>query len=221
MGMLLFVQLVTGLILPYVLLQPLTTPPAGFLATAAAMASQVRINVLLLFVGGAIPVGISIAIRQAARERSQGLWLWLMTLAAANFILQLIENAHWLTLLSVSQAYAGAGAADAPQFELIAVGVRAAWKWAHYSHIFVVVSWLFALFLFMFRLAGVPRVVTAVGMFTCALHFLGITLPVFAGYRMPFAMLFGMPLAFPIIALAGWLMVRGLPEPQATRGAEA
>ena len=34
-GMLLLVHLATGLIVPYVLLLPLTTPPAGFLETAA------------------------------------------------------------------------------------------------------------------------------------------------------------------------------------------
>ncbi len=77
-GMLLLVHLATGLIVPYVLLQPLTRLPAAFLDTAAGMSSQVRLNVFLLFVGGAISVGISIAAWPVVRERSYRLGLCLL-----------------------------------------------------------------------------------------------------------------------------------------------
>jgi hypothetical protein len=212
-GALLVAQLATGLIVPYVLLQPLTAAPAVFLENAARMSSLVRFNVLLLFVGGAIPVGTSIATWSVVRERSQGLGLWLMSLALINFTLQILENSHWLTMLSVSQAYVEAGAPDGERFRTLGIAVRSAWKWAHYSHIFAVVGWLFTLFLLLFRTARAPRAITALGMSLSMLHFIGITLPAFAGYRMPFPTLFGMPLGFGILALAAWLMARGFREP--------
>lgn len=56
------------------------------------------------------------------------------------------------------------------------------------------------------------RALAGVGMLLCLSHFVGITLPVFAGYRMPFPMFFGAPLSLAILALAGWAMVRGLGE---------
>lgn len=212
-GMLLLAHLVTGLILPYVLLLPLTTPPAGFLDTAAGMSTQVRFNVLLLFVGGALSVGISVATWPAVRERRYGLGLWLLALAVANFTLQMVENSHWLSMLSVSQAYAEAGAADARLFQSLGIVVRSGFKWAHYSHILVVVGWLFALYCILFRCALVPRALAAIGMVACLLHFTGITLPAFAGFRMPFPEFFGMPLGLANLALAAWLMVKGFKEP--------
>lgn len=220
-GMLLLVQLATGLLVPYLLLFPLTTPPAGFLDAAAGMSALVRLNVLLLFVGGAVSVAIAVAVWPAVRERSYRLGIWLVALAVVNFTLQIIENSHWLTMLSVSQAYAEAGAAEAERFQLLGMVVRSAFKWAHYSHILIVVGWLFTLYWLLFRCAMVPRALAALGMITSVLQFIGITLPTFAGYRMPFPELFGMPLGVTNLALAVWLMAKGFKEPCTTPGTEA
>lgn len=220
-GMLLLVQLATGLVVPYVMLSPLTTLPAGFLETAAGMSTQVRLNVLLLFVGGAVSVGISVAAWPAVRERSYRLGLWLLALAVVNFTLQIVENGHWLSMLSVSQAYAEAGAADTGLFQSLGIVVRSAWKWAHYSHILVVVGWLFTLYCLLFRCTMVPRALAVIGMGASVLQFTGITLPAFAGYRMPFPELFGMPLGLANLVLAVWLMAKGFKEPYVTPGAEA
>ena len=220
-GMMLLVHLATGLIVPYVLLQPLTQLPAAFLETAAAMSSQVRLNVFLLFVGGAISVGISIAVWPVVRERSYRLGLWLLALAAVNFTLQIVENSHWLSMLTVSQAYTEAGAADAGSFQSLGIVVRSAWKWAHYSHILVVVGWIFIFHCLLFRCALVPRALAFIGMVTSVLQVSGITLPVFAGFRMPFPEFFGMPLGLANLVLAGWLMAKGFKDSHGTPRAEA
>jgi hypothetical protein len=220
-GVLLPVHLATGLIVPYVLLHPLTTLPAGFLETAAGMSMQVRLNVLLLFLGGAVPVGIAVAAWPVVRQRGHALGLWLLALAAVNLSLQAIENGHWLSMLSLSQAYAAAGAADAGSFQSLAIVVRSAWKWAHYSHILVVVGWIIVLYSLIYRCALVPRALAAIGLVTAMLQVIGITLPVFLGYRMPFPELFGMPLGLAYLALALRLMARGFKEPQGTLRAEA
>ncbi|TPW12359.1 MAG: hypothetical protein FD129_1478 [bacterium] len=199
----------TSLQRAYVVLKPITTAPAGFLETAAAMDGLVRFNILLLFLGGALSVGISAAVWPVVRERGYRLGLWMLALAAANFTLQLIENAHWLTMLSVSHAYADADAAGAEAYRPIGIAVRSAWRWAHYSHILVVVGWFFALYAALFRSRVMPRALSAAGMATCGLHFVGITLPIFAGYRMPLPMLFGMPLGVATLAAAIWLMAKG------------
>ena len=215
-GVLLLVHLATGLIVPYVLLRPLTASPADFLDIAAGMAPAVRLNVLLLFVGGTIPLGISIAAWPSIRERSHRLGLWLLALALANFTLQIIENAHWLSMLSVSQAYAGAGPESAELFRPLGIVVRSAWKWTHYSHLLVVVGWIFTLHLVFLRSSLAPRALAAAGMFTSVLQVIGITLPVFAGYRMPFPELFGMPLGVANVALAGWLIAKGFHDGKPT-----
>ena len=97
-GVLLLLHLATGLIVPYVLLQPLTKLPASFLETAAEMSLRVRLNVLLLFLGGALPVGIAVTAWPVVRERSRALGLWLLTLAVANLSQQVVENGNWLSM---------------------------------------------------------------------------------------------------------------------------
>jgi hypothetical protein len=213
-GLLLLVQLVTGLILPYVLLLPVSTPAGAFLSSAAPMAGTVRLSVLMLFVGGAVSLGIATALWPAVRDRQHSLGLWLLALAVINFSLQLIENAHWLSLLSISQAYASAGPDDSSTFQALGLAAHASFRWAHYSHILIVVAWLFTLYLLLYRGAMVPRPIAAFGMGAASLHFIGITLPAFGGYRMPYPDLFGAPLGLAGLVLALWLMARGFADPE-------
>jgi hypothetical protein len=211
---LLLVQLATGLILPYVLLHPVSSRSGAFLDSAAGMAGTLRLCVMMLFVGGAASLAIAILAWPAVRERAPRLALCLVALAAINFGLQLIENAHWLTLLTISQAYASASGADSGAFHAVGAAAHASFRWAHYSHILIVVGWLFTLFLLVWSARLAPRAIAAFGMGTACLHFTGIILPAFGGYRMPYPNLFGSPLAFAILALASWLAVRGFAEEQ-------
>ncbi len=216
-GFLLLVQLVTGLILPYALLLPLSAPAGAFLESAAPMAGTVRLSVLMLFVGGAVSLGIAMALWPAVRERQHSLGLWLLALAVINFSLQLIENAHWLSLLSMSEAYASASPADAAIFQGLGLAAHASFRWAHYSHILIVVAWLFTLYLLLYRGAMVPRPMAAFGMGAASLHFIGITLPAFAGYRMPYPDLFGAPLGVASLVLGLWLMAKGFANAEPRR----
>ena len=218
-GLLLLLQLVTGLILPYVLLSSVSSPAGAFLDSAAGMAGTIRLSVLMLFVGGAASLGIATLVWPAVRENRQLLGLWLLALAAINFTLQLVENAHWLSLLSISQAYA-AGGADPGIFQALGMAAHASFRWAHYSHILVVVLWLFTLYLLLYRGAMVPRPIAAFGMGGALLHFVGIILPAFGFYRMPYSDLFGVPIGLAGLVLALWLIARGFAN-AASRGGEA
>lgn len=60
----------------------------------------------------------------------------------------------------------------------------------------------------------IPRVLAVIGMAACVLQFTGITLPVFAGYRMPFPEFFGMPLGLANLVVAGWLLAKGFNDPE-------
>lgn len=210
-GALLLVHLATGLIVPYVMLVPLQH---HFLEQAAGMAGLVRLSVLLLVIGGAVSALISIAAWPLVRERGgYRLGLFVLALSVVNFVLQIVENSHWLTMVSVSQAYATANAAEASQIQGLALVVQSATRWAHYSHIGVVVGWLFAFYALLFRCAMVPWALAVVGMIASVSQFVGITLPVFADYRMPNPELFGIPLGLVNLVLAGWMLTKGFKDP--------
>ena len=80
-GILLFVQLV-GLILPFILLLPITT--TDFLDNAARVAPQIRVAVLLLFANGALTIGIAIAAFPVLREYGSRMAFWLPAVMAGK-----------------------------------------------------------------------------------------------------------------------------------------
>ena len=221
-GALLFAHLATGLTVPYMLLQPLAKSP-GFLENAAASASLIRLCVLTLFAGGALTIGVAVAAMPVLRRHGRALSLWLLALAVVNCSLQAVENAGWLSMLSLSQEYAKAGATDTGLFQTLGASVYSAWRWVHYSHLLAVGCWILVLFCLLWRSALVPRVLAAFGLLTALMQISGITLPALLGYRSVMEM--GMPLGVVYLALILWLLVRGFEErrgalPAGARGAE-
>src|SRR5438132_1764477 len=118
-GVLLLIHLLTGLVPPYIMLRPLNEP-LKFNANDPGNAFQVRLSVLLLFVGGAITVAIAVAALPVFRQYSSAIAVWVIALAIANFSLQCIENAAWMSMFTLSQGYAKVAAADAGAYNLIA-----------------------------------------------------------------------------------------------------
>jgi hypothetical protein len=205
-GMLLLLHLAAGLIVPFILLHPLVTPP-GFLASAVGVPNQVRAAVLLLFVGSAITIVIASTAWPVFRQYSSAMALCLVALAVAGFSLQAVDNAHILSMLSLSQEYAKAGAAQADLFQALALGVGAARKWSHYTALLVAVSWILLLYSVLYRFRLVPRTLAAFGLVGSMLQITGVTLPGFLGY--PPETRLAVPLAPAYVALAVWLMVKG------------
>ena len=212
-GALVFLHLIVGLTTPYILMTPLNKAPTAFLAGAAERAVPLRLAVMMLFVGAGVVVGIVAAALPIFRTRSEALTVWLVAMAAANLALQASENAGFLSMLSLSQEYVKAGAVEAGPFLAPALVVRAAWRWAHYTHLLVQVSWMLLLYVLLFRHALVPRLLAGIGAIACLLQLGGITLPALLGYRLPSQEAFGIPLGGAYLALAGWLLVRGFEDP--------
>ena len=215
-GMLLFVQL-AGLIVPFVLLRPLMTGSRDYLANAAAASVQIKVAVFLLFANCALTIGISIAAFPVFRQYSHSLALLLVAVSAIMFSLQAVDNAHLLSMLSLSQQYAQAGGRD-ELFQALAVVVGANRRWVHFSELLVIDCWIFLLCGLVFRFALVPRALAVFGLITVMLHFTGITLPLFLGYHS--VTLMGATMALSHIALALWLMARGFAETAPQPGAE-
>lgn len=209
LGLLLLLHLITGLITPYVLLQQLSRPLT--LATINSVSSfQVRLAIMMLFAGGALPIVIAIAGMPAFRKYSYAMALWLFGVAIANFSLQGGEIAGYMSLFTLTQNSPNAGAADPAVYELVGAAVRSAWKWIHYTHLLVMVAWIFSLGLVFWKSALLPRVFGALLMIGALLQITGITLPQFLAYPSPMPMLMGMPLGFIYLACSIWLMVKGL-----------
>jgi Domain of unknown function (DUF4386) len=217
-GVLLLLHLALGLTVPFIMLHPLISLP-GFLASAAGVANQTRTAVLIFFVGSALAIAIASAAWRVFREYSSAMALWLFALAVASFALQAVDNSHILSMLSLSQAYAEAGAAKADLFQGLALVVGSARKWSHYSFLLVVGCWILLLFSLLYRFRLVPRVLAALGMIGAVLQIAGVSLRGLLGY--PPETRLAMPLAPAYVLLALWLMVKGFDERQRPLSADA
>src|SRR5450759_1297681 len=217
-GMLLLAHLTGGLIVPFIMLHPLVSSP-GFLVSAAGVATQVRAAVLLLFAGSAMAIAVACTGWQVFRQYSSAMALWLVALAVATFSLQAVDNARILSMLSLSQEYASAGAAKADLFQGLALVVGAARKWSHYTFLLTVGSWILLLFSLLFRFRLVPRALAGFGIIGAALQIAGVSLRGLLGY--PPETRLAMPLAPAYVLLAVWLMVKGFDERHPPIQAEA
>ncbi len=204
-GALLFVQL-TGLIVPFVLLHPLTTGPRDYLANAAGASFQIKLAVFLLFANCALTIGITIAAWPVFRQHSEAMALWLLAASVIMFALQAVDNAHILSMLSLSQQYAQAGGPDG-LFQTLAAVVGSTRRWMHFTELLVIDCWIFLLYSILYRFALVPRALAAFGLLTVILHFIGIPLPGFLGYSV--VTLMGVPMGLSHLTLALWLTVKG------------
>ena len=207
-GVLLLIQL-AGLIVPFVLLHSLTTGPRDFLANAAGASLQIRVAVFLLFANCALTIGISIAAWPVFRQYSERMALWLVAASVIMFGLQAVDNAHILSMLSLSQQYAQAGGPD-ELFQTLAAVVGSTRRWVHFTELLVIDSWIFLLYSVLYRFVLVPRALAAFGLLTVILHFTGIPLPAFLGYGI--VTLMGVPMGLSHLALASWMMARGFAE---------
>ena len=214
-GMLLFVQLV-GLTLPFILLMPITT--TGFLENAAGLAFQIRVAVLLLFANGALTIGIAIAAFPVLREQGYRMALWFLAVSVIWLSMQAVDNAHILSMLSLSQRYAEGGASNAELFGALGALARSSRRWAHYTELLVIDTWFFVFYGLLFRLSLVPRPLAGFGLIMVIVHAAGITLPMFIGYRSVPPL--GFSLALSHLALGSWLVAKGFDEARRTLPAD-
>ncbi|PWT93296.1 MAG: hypothetical protein C5B55_04770 [Blastocatellia bacterium] len=205
-GILILLHLIVGLTTPYIILRPLG---ASFDASALVNGAQVRLAVMLLFLGGALTIAIALNGWSTFREYSFTFATWLIALAIANFALQCVENATWMSLFTFSREYAKANAGEVSLFHVTGIGLRMIWKWVHYTHLLIMVSWMFLLGVMLWRSTVVPQTLAVLLPLGSLLQIFGITLPQFIPYPTPPMTLMGLPLGIVYLALAVWLIVRG------------
>jgi len=205
-GVMLLVHL-AGLIVPFILLLPIARP--DFLENAAEFSFQIKTAVFLLFLNGALTLGIAITGWPIFRRHSERTALWLLFFSIIWFVMQAVDNVHLLAMLSLSQRYAETGGPE-DLFRTLAATVSSTRKWAHYTELLIIDTWIFMLYGLFFRFALVPRALAAFALLTVALHTTGITIPLFLDYGM--VTLMGASMALGHVGLAGWLMVKGFGE---------
>jgi hypothetical protein len=160
LGALVLAQMVGGVLVNFVLTAPLFGVP-GFLVDAAAHPRRLGLSVLVGLALGAVSVAIAITAFPVFRQHSQAMALWLVSLAVVSLALAAVENMNVMSMLSLSQAYAKAGAAEREQFQALRVVVASGRNWAHFVGLIFGGSTLFVLYAILYRFARIPRALAA------------------------------------------------------------
>ena len=206
-GVLLLLQFIGGLLVNFVFMEPVFAAP-GFLSNAAGHSLLISVSVLLgLADRPHLARHRAITGYQVFRQYSQVMALWFLSLAVAGFTLNAVENINLMSMLTLSQAYAKAAAADHDLFQALRGVVASARNWAHYIGLIGGGSSLLVFYSLLFRFALVPRLLAACGIGAVALQMIAVAMPLF-GQSILFQML--APLAIVQLIATVWLLTKGL-----------
>jgi hypothetical protein len=209
-GLLLLLQLGAALTLPFILAKPLAGGSPAFLTAGAAHAGQIRGAVLLSLVGAALTVYLGLTLFAVLRRFSLSAALWFVVVCAISATLDLVQGATLLSMLSFSQAFGTAGAAEAELYPVVGAAVAAARRAAHSMQLVGIGAWLMVFYGSLWRFHLVPRVLAGLGLLGVSLQFTGVTLMMILGY--PVLGELAMPLLPIQLTVAGWLLLKGLFE---------
>jgi hypothetical protein len=203
LAILLLIQLAAAPIANFMLVGPVFQGDGGFLVNAAPHATALANATLLSFALAAVSAGIAVVLWPVLRPASERLALALAILAAAGIALAGLEATAMLSMLSLSQAYAAAGAPDEALYQGLRGVVGAQRNWAHLMHLLASGATLLAMYAALFRLRLVPRGLTGFGMLASLSQMIAVTKPLFGGWVI-FPML--APLGLANLLLIGWLL---------------
>jgi hypothetical protein len=211
-GVLFLLQLVTGVVVNFVLLAPVFAAP-GFLVNAAGHSLQVSLSVLLDLAAGLLTIGIATTAFQVFRHYSHAMALWFFAVSVVSASLSVGEGISVMSLLSLSEAYTKANLTDPMLFQALRVVVASARNWTHYISMIVAGCSLFVFYSALLRFALVPRALAAFGLGAVLLQITAVAMPLF-GKDVLFLLL--MPVGLSQLFLSLWLTVKGLPSPNRT-----
>jgi len=208
-GVLTIIQMVGGGMVNFTLEAPLFGAP-GFLVNAASHSQQLGLAVLFGLVTEALWVGIAITAFPIFCRGSQAMALWFIALAVVILAVAVVENAAVMSMVSLSEAYAKASAAEREQIQIIKIVVASARNWAHYMARIFDGGAIFVFYVVLYRFALVPRALAGFGLIAVMLMVTAVAMPVF-GHDVVFPML--APLGLSQLILAVWLITKGFRGP--------
>jgi hypothetical protein len=180
-----------------------------FLSTAAANAATIKTGVVLFLVNCALPIAIGITAWRVFRRYSQPMAMWLIVLGVIMLVMQAADTVQIMSMLALSQHYLESGStADGSQ--IVAASMRTTRRFAHYLELFAIDLWLMMFYSILLRFGLVPRLLAGFALVTVLVQFFAVPVPGFLGYGINTNL--GVPMAFGIVGVAGWLMVKGFDQ---------
>jgi hypothetical protein len=186
-----------------------TLDPSSDLATIHPNSTQVIVGVLLQFVNDAAVIGIAVLLYPFLKRYGESLALWYVGLKIIEAGAYVVARVMTLSLITVSEKYVAAGAADAPDFEAVRSVFLGGIYWAGQMGTVAFVLGGFALYGLLYRSSLVPRFISVWGLIAVVLLIAAnLAAPDPSGDFQP-AMLLFLPMVLNELFLAIWLIAKG------------
>jgi len=206
-GILLLLQLIAALTLPFILSKPITFGSPAFLTAVTENSFQIRSAVLLSFVGSALTVYLGITAFPVFRLYSKSAALLFLVVCAVSCTLDLVQAGTMMSMLSISNEFVNSGTAKSELYQVVGAAVASARRSAHSTQLLAIGAWMFVFYISMLRFKLIPRVLSVIGVIGVLLQFIGVTLMMLLGYRLIGQM--AMPLLPIQITVGVWLIIKG------------
>jgi hypothetical protein len=210
-GILLLFQLAAALTLPFILSKPVTFGSPAFLTAVPEYSLQIRLAVVLSFVGSALTVSLGITAFQMFWRHSKSAALLFVVVCALSCTLDVVHGATIMSMLSISNQFVTSDSAKPELYQVVGAVVASARRSAHIMQLVAIGAWMFVFYLLLFRFKLVPRVLAGLGSLGVTLQFIGVTLMMLLGY--PSIGEMAMPLLPIQISVALWLIIKGFNDP--------
>jgi hypothetical protein len=204
-GVLILIQMAGGVMVNFVLEAPLFGAP-GFLVNAASHPQQLGLAALLGLVTEALTVAIAVTAFPIFWQHTRSMTLWFVALAVVCLAVAVVENAAVMSMVSLSEAYAKAGAVEREQLQTVRVVVASARNWPHFMGRAFDGVVIFVFYAVLRRFALIPRGLAAFGLIAAMLQVTAVSMPLF-GHAVVFPML--APLGLSQLIVAAWLITKG------------
>lgn len=206
-GILLLLQLVAALTLPFILSKPITFGSPAFLAAVTAHAFQIRFAVLLSFIGAGLTVYLGVTAFQVFKLYNFSVALLFVVVCGISCTLDVTQAGTIMSMLSISNEFVTSGSANPEIYRIIGGAVASARRSAHIMQLVAIAAWMYVFYISLLRFKLIPQLLSLIGVVGVTLQFVGVTLMMLLGHRAIGQM--AMPLLPIQITVGVWLIVKG------------
>ena len=205
----LFIIATAASLLSVPFLAPMDAP--NYLVSVSANATQVTMGALLAFIAAAASASIAISLYPVLRKYSEGLALGAVGFRLIEGVFYMVEVMCLLVLVTVSQEFVKAGAANASSFQAVGDVVVAGFHWAGNVSLLAFCLGALLYYAIFYQTRLVPRWLSGWGLVGATLCLVSGLFVMFGliGPLSTFQVVLALPIAVQEMVLAVWLIVRG------------
>jgi hypothetical protein len=182
---------------------------ADYLAGVSAHSNQVAAAAFLYLIAAFTSVGIAVALYPVLKGRNAGLALGSVVFRTLEAAFYMVAVVSLLSLLTLSQQFAIAGAADRGTLQAIGDSLRSARDHATLLGVYAFTLGAFMYYYVFFQSRLIPRWLSGFGIVAIILMFAACVMALFSDNPITGYTLLVLPIALQEMVLAVWLIVKG------------